>query len=213
MRLRFLFSKRGRASFLPHVELPRVFARSLRRAGVLLCHTEGFSPRPKISLGPALPMGVPALDEPCEVWVEKWSPNIVDQWKETLPEGISVHAAREIDGPALHVLCELAAYRLRLWNPEKLEEVERLLLEGKSGLGTVKYCHRNEKELFFSVETPEKGVGNLVKALVRAEHIGGWDDVFLLRLRVGRSSPSSCPNGEYGIPLPLSLVVDEGGTP
>jgi len=215
MRLRFLFSKRGRAAFLPHVELPKVFARSLRRAGVLLHYTEGFSPRPKISLGPALPMGVPALAEPGEIWVERWSQETQDRWKNCLPEGVSVLAVQEVSGPALHTLCELAAYRLRLRDPERLDEAERLLQSGESGLGALKGCCRKEEALFFSVETPEKGVGNLVKALVGAEITAGWDDLFLLRLCVGRSGGDSVPSdfGEAcGIPFPFPLV-NVGGAP
>ncbi|WP_157367387.1 TIGR03936 family radical SAM-associated protein [Aminiphilus circumscriptus] len=215
MRLRFLFSKRGRAAFLPHVELPKVFARSLRRAGVLLHYTEGFSPRPKISLGPALPMGVPALAEPGEIWVERWSQETQDRWKNCLPEGVSVLAVQEVSGSALHTLCELAAYRLRLRDPERLDEAERLLQSGESGLGALKGCCRKEEALFFSVETPEKGVGNLVKALVGAEITAGWDDLFLLRLCVGRSGGDSVPSdfGEAcGIPFPFPLV-NVGGAP
>ncbi|MDD4837021.1 MAG: TIGR03936 family radical SAM-associated protein, partial [Dethiosulfovibrio sp.] len=67
-RVRILFSKRGPFCFIRHVDLPQIFSRSARRADLEIEQTEGFSPHPKISLGPALPVGVVACAEPGEIW-------------------------------------------------------------------------------------------------------------------------------------------------
>jgi len=60
---RVRFAKIGRAAFLGHLDLIRLLARSFRRADLPLAVTRGFSPKPRISFGPALGLGVPSLGE------------------------------------------------------------------------------------------------------------------------------------------------------
>jgi radical SAM-linked protein len=64
---RIRFAKVGRAAFLGHLDLVRLLARSLRRADLPLAMTRGFSPKPRISFGPALGLGVPSLGELMDV--------------------------------------------------------------------------------------------------------------------------------------------------
>lgn len=63
LRIRAEFSKRGELKYLSHLEMIRLIERSLRRAKIPLAYTEGFHPSPKISFGPALPVGVEGLRE------------------------------------------------------------------------------------------------------------------------------------------------------
>ncbi len=60
---RIRFAKIGRAAFLGHLDLVRLLARSFRRADLPLAVTRGFSPKPRVSFGPALGLGVPSLGE------------------------------------------------------------------------------------------------------------------------------------------------------
>jgi radical SAM family uncharacterized protein/radical SAM-linked protein len=60
---RVRFTKLGRAAFLGHLDLMRLLARSLRRAELPLAVTRGFSPKPRMTFGPALSLGVPSLGE------------------------------------------------------------------------------------------------------------------------------------------------------
>jgi radical SAM-linked protein len=60
---RIRFAKVGRAAFLGHLDLVRLLARSFRRADLPLALTRGFSPKPRISFGPALGLGIPSLGE------------------------------------------------------------------------------------------------------------------------------------------------------
>lgn len=54
--LRLLFEKTGRAVWISHLDLMRVFQRAFKRAGFPLTHTQGFNPRPSVSI--ALPLSV-----------------------------------------------------------------------------------------------------------------------------------------------------------
>ncbi len=65
-RYRARFEKTGPMALRGHGELIRVLPRILRRAGLPIRFTEGFSPHPRISFGPALPLGAQSLAEYCE---------------------------------------------------------------------------------------------------------------------------------------------------
>lgn len=53
---RLLFEKTGNAVWISHLDLMRLFQRAFKRAGLPLTHTQGFNPRPSVSI--ALPLSV-----------------------------------------------------------------------------------------------------------------------------------------------------------
>ena len=63
MKQRVRFTKLGKIRFLSHRDLARVWERGLRRAGVRVAYSEGFSPRPRLSFGLALSTGYESLGE------------------------------------------------------------------------------------------------------------------------------------------------------
>ncbi len=79
---RIRFAKVGRAAFLGHLDLSRLLARSFRRADLPLATTRGFSPKPRISFGPALGLGVPSLGELVDVDLEHGVPGLAS-WEVT----------------------------------------------------------------------------------------------------------------------------------
>jgi radical SAM family uncharacterized protein/radical SAM-linked protein len=67
---RIRYAKVGRAAFLGHLDLVRLLARSFRRAELSLAMSRGFSPKPRLTFGPALGLGVPSLSELLDVDLE-----------------------------------------------------------------------------------------------------------------------------------------------
>ena len=61
---RALFEKVGSARFISHLDLMRLFQRAFKRAGLPLTHTQGFNPRPSVSI--ALPLSLGA-ESHCEL--------------------------------------------------------------------------------------------------------------------------------------------------
>lgn len=61
---RLLFEKKGNAVWISHLDLMRVFQRAFKRAGLPLKHTQGFNPRPSVSM--ALPLSV-GIESNCEL--------------------------------------------------------------------------------------------------------------------------------------------------
>ncbi|MEO5769195.1 MAG: TIGR03960 family B12-binding radical SAM protein, partial [Polyangia bacterium] len=66
-RVRLRYTKLGRVAFLGHLDLVRHLPRIFRRAGVELNYSVGFHPKPELSFGPALGLGIPSLGELLDV--------------------------------------------------------------------------------------------------------------------------------------------------
>jgi len=61
---RLLFEKTGNAIWISHLDLMRLFQRAFKRAGLPLTHTQGYNPRPSVSI--ALPLSV-GIESSCEL--------------------------------------------------------------------------------------------------------------------------------------------------
>ncbi len=61
---RALFEKTGNAVWISHLDLMRLFQRAFKRAGLPLTHTQGFNPRPSVSIAMPLSVGV---ESECEL--------------------------------------------------------------------------------------------------------------------------------------------------
>lgn len=61
---RLVFEKTGNAVWISHLDLMRLFQRAFKRAGLPLKHTQGFNPRPSVSI--ALPLSV-GMESCCEL--------------------------------------------------------------------------------------------------------------------------------------------------
>lgn len=66
-RLRVRYTKRGRLRFTSHRDFQRAFERALRRAGVPVAFSAGFTPHPKVSYAGAAPTGVASEAEYLEL--------------------------------------------------------------------------------------------------------------------------------------------------
>ncbi len=92
---RLLFSKEGEAVWISHLDLMRLFQRSFKRSGLPLTHTQGYNPRPSVSI--ALPLSV-GMESVCELLDFDLDGNsvpceeIAARLNETLVKGIHVHA-------------------------------------------------------------------------------------------------------------------------
>ena len=60
---RLLFEKTGNAVWISHLDLMRLFQRSFKRAGLPLKHSQGYSPRPYVSVILPLSVGVESVCE------------------------------------------------------------------------------------------------------------------------------------------------------
>jgi radical SAM-linked protein len=66
-KIQFTMGKAGHLRFVSHLDWMRMIQRALRRANLPLAYTQGFNPKPRIGLSPALPLFVEGLNELVEV--------------------------------------------------------------------------------------------------------------------------------------------------
>ena len=95
--LRLLFEKTGDSVWISHLDLMRVFQRAFRRAGLLLKHSQGFTPRAIVSI--ALPLSV-GMESQCELLdfdLEDGTVPTAEQLNEKLPAGIRVRKVYEAE--------------------------------------------------------------------------------------------------------------------
>ncbi|MBZ0234604.1 MAG: TIGR03960 family B12-binding radical SAM protein, partial [Deltaproteobacteria bacterium] len=93
---RLHYTKLGRTAFLGHLDIGRLLARSFRRAQLPLCLTRGFSPKPRMTFGPALSLGVPSFAEVLDVALEHVdgaplaADEVVRRLNAVCPEGLAI---------------------------------------------------------------------------------------------------------------------------
>ena len=95
---RLLFEKRGDAVYLSHLDLMRVFQRAFKRAGILIWHSQGFSPRAYVSIALPLPVGMESRCEILDFEIEDGSVELETlpaRLNAVLPSGIRVLSAYE----------------------------------------------------------------------------------------------------------------------
>ena len=63
MKLRVRYTKLGKIRFISHRDGARLWERALRKVALPVSYTEGFTPRPKLSFGFALPTGAESVAE------------------------------------------------------------------------------------------------------------------------------------------------------
>lgn len=103
MRVRLRFAKLGKVRFTSHRDVARLWERALRRAGLPVASTEGFSPRPKVHFGLALSTGHESLGEYLDVDLRDPESAAVDLdalpavLTPLLPIGLEVQAAEAIE--------------------------------------------------------------------------------------------------------------------
>ena len=70
MKIRISYQKLGKVRFLGHLDMARLWERGLRKASIPVAMSAGFTPRPKVSFGLALPTGAESLVEIFDVTLD-----------------------------------------------------------------------------------------------------------------------------------------------
>jgi radical SAM-linked protein len=122
--VRLRYAKEGKVRWTSHRDAARIWERALRRAGLAVAYTEGFSPRPRLHFGLALPTGYESEAELLDVDLSDQpdSASLGDvadlpaRLTEALPVGFSVTAAAALDGgqPSLQQDVTSCSWRIEL---------------------------------------------------------------------------------------------------
>ena len=94
---RILFEKTGKAVWMSHLDTMRLMQRAFRRAGVLLHHSQGYTPHAYVSMPLPLSVGTESLCEILEYELDSKLPISPEQLNKVMPQGIRV--LRVYDSP------------------------------------------------------------------------------------------------------------------
>lgn len=191
-RIRIIYEKKEWITFVNHMDLPLMFSRAARRAGLKQEFTQGFSPHPHISLGPPLAIGVEGLLEPAEFWFTDWNDGNCALWNEKMPQGIKILKCAEVEGPALAKSATAAVYTFRGIGIELEGPAKEALEKGASQNGIL-YDSALESGAVTAVvgDLEHCSAGKLVRAMQDAGVIGGWRDLDIVRTEVGTWDPDT----------------------
>jgi radical SAM-linked protein len=114
---RIQYSKLGKMRWLSQLEIMTLLQRAIRRTGVPVSYTEGFNPHPKLSFGPALPVGTEGLGE----WLDMETPLAVDppdierRLNPALPEGLRIRKVWEIPAGTPSLNQAMTGFAYEVW--------------------------------------------------------------------------------------------------
>ncbi|MDL1966666.1 MAG: TIGR03936 family radical SAM-associated protein, partial [Candidatus Desulfofervidus auxilii] len=139
----FRFEKKDFAAYLSQLELQKVIERIMRRANVHLAFSQGYNPRPKISFGRALPVGIQSL---CEFFgvqvIKKLDENILEKLNTSTIPGIKFTSYQAIERQLKVPYSIKELFKLVFVNKK-----ERYLKEfNKKSIKKI-YCKKKEKQI------------------------------------------------------------------
>jgi len=131
-RLRVRFYRGQEVKFISHLDMMRLWQRALRRAGVSLAYSQGFSPQPRISLALPLAVGVTSEVELMDIFTTKWvSPHgFTTAVSQQLPLGINIFQVYQIPPamPSLQSQVVYAEYKVEVETEKGQKDIEAGLI-------------------------------------------------------------------------------------
>jgi radical SAM family uncharacterized protein/radical SAM-linked protein len=132
-RHRITFEKSGDARFLSHRNTMDVLERAIRAAGLPARYSEGFNPHMKLSMGPALALGLESRHEVFDVeGIAPFGSDAARAISDKLPPGLSVSEVRELGStePALSRAVKSARYAVRLDSADHVGRANEAIANG-----------------------------------------------------------------------------------
>mgnify|MGYP005851645137 CR=1 FL=1 len=181
MRILLTLTKGERVKYLSHRDYIRAFEMALRRSRLPIAYSEGFNPRPRLSFGLAIGVGVTSEDEKIAIdLIDSLPlPEIAERLNAALPPDIRVTEAREIPEGTKSPISALNASRFRITvccEGSEAESAITALLDSEQ----VKITRKRERE------TKTVDIRPSIRAAASTPCSGGWADIEVV-LRLGET--------------------------
>lgn len=123
------YSKNGLMRFVGHLDMLQAWDRILRRARVPMTFTQGFSPRPILSIAAPLPVGLGSEAEYLELETSEEVPSLLAMVAPVLPQGMQVSGVVSVPPgtKSLMSLIRYADYSVKHLNAHHLELLDQQL--------------------------------------------------------------------------------------
>ncbi len=130
-RLRLTFSRGPELKYISHLDLMRLWERALRRAGMPIVYSQGFNPRPRLSMAAPLPIGVTSNGELMDIFLEQRASLsfFTKAVSAELPPGVGIREVEEIwpGLPSLQSRVRYAEYQVQVQPDKELNQVQLAL--------------------------------------------------------------------------------------
>ena len=127
-RLRIRFCRGEEIKFISHLDIIRLWQRALHRAEIPLAYSEGFNPRPRISLAVPLAIGVTSEVELMDIFCTKWvSPHwFTPAVSRQLPPGIKILQvfSLALNQPSLQSQVRYVEYKVEVETENEPKDIE-----------------------------------------------------------------------------------------
>lgn len=181
---RLLFEKTGNAVYISHLDLMRLFQRAFQRAGLVLTHSQGFNPRPIVSIALPLSLGMESRCELLDFELEGECPpyeQMVELLNAALIDG--VHAREVYDGGRRIRELSLLDCTVRLHYDagiptDAVEEIGTLL---------------HTENLIVDKKSKSGPVQQDIHPMIRAFSVTGEQQEIIIRARICCQNPSLNP--------------------
>ncbi len=154
MKVRIKFSKYGSVKFIGHLDVMRYFQKAIRRAGIDIAYSEGYSPHQVMSFAAPLSVGHTSDGEYFDIELKSFDGEIEtkNRLQAVMVDGIdilSVMQLPETEGNAMASVTA-AAYQVAFRSDVELPDnwdAKLLDFYGQAAIPVVKQTKRGEKEI------------------------------------------------------------------
>ena len=118
MKLRIKFAKYGSMKFIGHLDMMRFFQKAIRRAGIDIKYSEGFSPHQIMSFAAPLGVGIESTGEYMDIEVLSMTSteDIKQALNEVMVDGVEVLSVSMLPDNAKNAMASVAAasYKIKM---------------------------------------------------------------------------------------------------
>lgn len=130
MILRVRFNKKNYLRYIGHLDLMKLFQRNFSRVGIPIKYSEGFNPKPRLSIANPLSLGIESEEEYMDVDLEdKISvEEFIKKMNSALPKDVQIIDGKYLEkGDSISSLIEWAVYEIRF---NLLDSIDKTSFEG-----------------------------------------------------------------------------------
>jgi len=198
MRIRVGYRKLGRTAYASHLDLVRSFPRMLRRVGLPLYYSEGFRPLPRLTFGPALPVGTASLCEHVDIRLRAAEDPDLDNLCERLNDAA-------IDGIEFFEHRVLGAHDAAL--NRVIEETDYVAALSKQELRDLGVPNEETLRILLSKRPTDLHIDRDIRGVKKRVDVGAA----LVDIRMGHGQNALAQAGLAGDLVPITITLRLGG--
>ncbi len=127
-RIRVNYTKEDDLRFTGHLDLQRLWERTLRRSGLPIRYSQGYNPRARLNLASALPLGFISKAEVMDFWMNAPRPleAIQAALASAVPKGIQILSVESVSlrEKSLQSRMLTSEYRIHFFDPQESTDLE-----------------------------------------------------------------------------------------